>query len=177
MSCISDSTCEPRTRAGRGLRVDHRLSWDLPAPHTVQLTVGAGEIDAYDHVNNAVYMTWFDRVAWDHSASVGLPIERCLELDRGMVVLKSVIAYLRPALRGDALRVATWLLPRQGKVRVARRFQVVRDSDQATLARAEIEYACVELSAGRAARWPPVFIERYRVLDEVAAACENLVPL
>jgi hypothetical protein len=34
----------------------------------------------------------FDRAAWEHSASVGLTIERCLELDRGMAVLRSVIA-------------------------------------------------------------------------------------
>jgi acyl-CoA thioester hydrolase len=167
MSCISGSTSSR----------DGRLSFDLPAPHTISLTVGDGEIDAYDHVNNSVYMTWFDRVAWDHSALVGLPIERCLELDRGMVVLRSVISYVRPAIRGDTVRVATWLLPNQRKVRVARRFQAVRDSDNATLARAEIEYACVELSTGRPSRWPRVFIERYTVIDEVAAACGELAPI
>jgi acyl-CoA thioester hydrolase len=153
------------------------LSFDLPAPHTISLTVGDGDIDAFDHVNNSVYMTWFDRVAWDHSARVGLPIERCLELDRGMVVLRSVISYLWPAIRGDGVRVATWLLPNQSKLRVARRFQAVRDSDGATLARAEIEYACVELSTGRPSRWPRAFVERYTILDEVAAACGELAPI
>jgi acyl-CoA thioester hydrolase len=153
------------------------LIFDLPAPHTISLTVSGGDIDAYDHVNNSVYMTWFERVAWDHSARVGLPIERCLELDRGMVVLRSVISYLRPAIREDAVRVATWLLPGQSKVRVTRRFQAVRDADSATLARAEIEYACVELSTGRPSRWPPVFVERYTILDEVAAACRKLAPI
>ena len=65
------------------------LTWDLPAPHAISVTVSAAEIDAYDHVNNSVYMTWFERAAWDHSAAVGLPVEQCLELDRGMVVLRS----------------------------------------------------------------------------------------
>jgi len=51
------------------------LTWDLPAPHEISVTVSAAEIDAYDHVNNSVYMTWFDRVAWDHSAAVGLPVD------------------------------------------------------------------------------------------------------
>ena len=51
------------------------------------LDVTSGDIDAYDHVNNSVYMTWFDRVAWAHSAALGLPIETCLQLDRGMAVL------------------------------------------------------------------------------------------
>jgi acyl-CoA thioester hydrolase len=167
MSCISDSTSD----------CGDRLSFDLPAPHTISLAVSDGDIDAYDHVNNSVYMTWFDRVAWDHSAHVGLPTERCLELDRGMVVLRSVISYLRPAVRGDSVRVATWLLPNHGKVRVARRFQAVRDADNATLARAEIEYACVELSTGRPSRWPRVFVERYTIIDEVAAAWAGLAPI
>jgi len=57
--------------------------WDLPSPHAITLNVTAADIDAYGHVNNSVYMNWFDRVAWDHSAAVGLPIERCLSLDRG----------------------------------------------------------------------------------------------
>jgi acyl-CoA thioester hydrolase len=153
------------------------LPWDLPAPHAISVTVSAAEIDAYDHVNNSVYMTWFERAAWDHSAAVGLPVEQCLELDRGMVVLRSVIAYLRPAARGDAVRVATWILPNQRKVRVSRRFQVLRDSDGATLARAEIEYACVELSTGRPSRWPTVFLERYIVIDEVANAYPALAPV
>jgi acyl-CoA thioester hydrolase len=128
------------------------VTWDLPAPHAIPITVSAEEIDAFDHVNNSVYMTWFDRVAWDHSAAVGLPVEECLDLDRGMVVRRSLIAYIRPAVRDDTLRVATWILPSQHKVRVSRRFQVLRDSDGVTLARAEIEYACVELSTGRPSR-------------------------
>ena len=151
--------------------------WDLPAPHLASLAVAPADIDAYDHVNNAVYMTWFDRVAWEHSAALGLPIGKCLELDRGMAVLRSVIAYLRPAVLGDTIHAATWILPANGKLRVRRRFQVRRDVDGATLSRAEIEYACIELSSGRAARWPPEFRERYVALGEVARAGETLAPV
>ena len=150
------------------------LPWDLPSPHTITLNVTASDIDGYGHVNNSVFMNWFDRVAWDHSAAVGLPIERCLSLDRGMVVLRSVIGYLRPALRDDVVRIATWLIPNPRRVRVSRRFQVLRDLDRVTLARAEIEYACVELSSGRPSRWPGEFTERYTLKEEVAAAYPEL---
>ncbi|MGO9996469.1 MAG: acyl-CoA thioesterase [Acetobacteraceae bacterium] len=153
------------------------MTWDLPAPHVISISVTADEIDAFEHVNNSVYMTWFDRAAWDHSATVGLPVEQCLGLDRGMVVRRSVIAYVRPGVRGDVIRVATWILPNQRKVRVSRRFQVVRESDGETLARAEIEYACVELSTGRPSRWPPVFLERYVVIDAVANVYPSLGPV
>jgi len=119
-------------------------------------------------------MTWFDLAAWEHSASLGLPIDKCLKLDRGMAVLRSVIAYLRPAVLGDTIRAATWVLPAAGKLRIRRRFQIRREADAATLARAEIEYACIELSSGRPARWPAEFRERYVALDEVVRAAETL---
>jgi acyl-CoA thioester hydrolase len=151
--------------------------FDLPAPHIIDLEVGAADIDAYNHVNNAVYVTWCDRIAWDHSAALGLPIERCLEIDRGMAVVRTVIQYLRPALLGDVVHVATWIVPVDSRLRVRRRFQIVRLADESTLARAEIEYACIELSSGRPMRWPPEFRERYVSIPEVAVASATLAPL
>jgi acyl-CoA thioester hydrolase len=151
--------------------------FDLPAPHIIELTVGADDIDAYNHVNNAVYVTWCDRIAWDHSAVLGLPIERCLEIDRGMAVVRTIIQYLRPALLGDVVHIATWIVPVDSRLRVRRRFQIKRRSDDTTLARAEIEYACIELSSGRPTRWPPEFRERYVSIPEVAAASAALTPL
>jgi acyl-CoA thioester hydrolase len=151
--------------------------WDLPSPYVAFLAVAPADIDAYDHVNNAVHMTWFDRAAWEHSAALGLPIEKCLQLDRGMAVLRSVIVYLRPAVLGDTVQVATWLLPSEGRLRVRRRFQVRREAGGATLARAEIEYACIELSSGGPARWPPEFREGYVALSEVVRASVTLAPI
>lgn len=151
--------------------------WDLPAPFVASVEVVAADIDAYEHVNNAVYMSWFDRAAWEHSAALGLPIHACLRLDRGMAVLRSVIAYLRPALLGDTVQIATWLLPGDSKLRVGRRFQVRRAADSATLARAEVAYACIELSRGRPARWPPEFRQAYVPQPEVVNAAMTLAPL
>ena len=161
-----------------GLQDTNELAdWDLPAPHVVRLMVAAPDIDAYDHVNNAVYVTWLDRAAWSHSAALGLPIDRCLELDRGMAVLRSVIVYVRPALLGDGVHVGTWLLPADYKLRARRRFQLRRAADGATLVRAEIEYVCIELSSGRPLRAPPEFRERYVALADVAVAYAALPPL
>jgi len=152
-------------------------TYDLPNPHLLNIKVDAGDIDAYNHVNNAVYVTWCDRVAWDHSRALGLPIERCLELDRGMAVVRTLITYLRPALSHDALTIATWVLPAVSRLCVRRRFQIVRISDGVTLARAEIEYACIELSSGRPARWPLEFRECYASLPAVLHALGDLPEL
>jgi acyl-CoA thioester hydrolase len=153
------------------------LDWDLPGPHVAALVVAAADIDAYDHVNNAVYVTWLDRAAWSHSAALGLPVERCLELDRGMAVLRSVISYLRPALLGDTVHVATWLLAADYKLRARRRFQLRRAGDGVTLVRAEVEYVCIELSSGRPVRAPAEFRERYVALPDVSAAYAELPPV
>ncbi len=151
--------------------------FDLPMPFIWLREVVASEIDEYKHVNNAVYVQWLDRAAWEHSAVLGLPVARCVELDRGMAVVRSIIGYLRPALLGDVVEIATWLLPGNGRLRVARRFQVRRQRDGVTLARAEIEYACIELSSGRPMRWPAEFHTCYAPLAPVVAAHAELAPL
>jgi acyl-CoA thioester hydrolase len=135
------------------------------------------DIDAYQHVNNAVYLVWLDQVAWSHSAELGLPIERCVSLGFGMAVTRTVICYLRAALAGDQIETATWLIPGSGRLRVARRFQIRRANDHETLVRAEIEYACIELKSGRPARWPAEFRERYVVRADVASLLHGLAPL
>jgi len=153
------------------------LAFDLPTPFIWRHNVVGDEIDEYNHVNNAVYVRWLDCAAWEHSAQLGLPVTRCVELDRGMAVVRSVIGYLRPALLGDTVEVATWLLPGNGRLRVARRFQVRRATDGGTLARAEIEYACIELISGRPTRWPAEFHTSYTPLPAVIDAYATLPPL
>ena len=149
--------------------------WDLPSPHVLALDVDAADIDAYDHVNNAVYVTWFDRAAWNHSAALGIPMERCVALDRGMAVLRTAVAYVRPALLGDHVLVATWLLRGDSPLRVRRRFQARRSADGTTLARAEIDYVCIELSSGRPTRQPAEFRDRYAPSEAIETAYARLV--
>ena len=53
------------------------------APHIVTLEVLAADIDAYDHVNNSVYLAWFDRAAWSHSETLGLSLDQCVTCGGG----------------------------------------------------------------------------------------------
>jgi acyl-CoA thioester hydrolase len=153
------------------------LTFDLPSPHLVEILVDESHIDAYQHVNNAVYVTWCDHAAWHHSAALGLPIERCLKLGRGMAVVRTSIAYLRPAFDKDSLIMATWLLPAESRLCIRRRFQLQRPADGLTLARAEVEYACIELSSGRPARWPAEFRPAYASRPGVLEALPTLTQL
>jgi acyl-CoA thioester hydrolase len=139
---------------------------DFPGAHVVQLEVRAADIDAYAHVNNAVYLTWLDRAAWSHSAALGLPLERCVAMRRGMAALRTEIDFVRAALAGDQVQVATWIAGGDGRLRVGRRFQVLRVADGETLARARTDYVCINLDTGKAVRMPPEFTRAY-----VATVC------
>jgi len=137
------------------------MAFEHPSPHVIELEVEAQDIDAYEHVNNAIYLTWLDRAAWSHSAALGVPLERCVGLRRGMAALRTEIDFVRAALVGDRVRVATWIAGSNGRLRVERRFQVLRAPDGATLARARTEYVCINLDTGRAVRMPELFARAY----------------
>jgi acyl-CoA thioester hydrolase len=135
--------------------------WDAPNVHVVEIGVQPADIDAYGHVNNSVYLTWLDRAAWSHSAALGIPLEQCLRTRRGMAALRIEIDYLRAALAGGVVQVATWIESNDSRVRVGRCFQLWRPRDGQNLARARVGYVCINLDNGRAVRMPPEFIQAY----------------
>ena len=137
--------------------------WDHPDPHTVELAVQPADIDAYNHVNNSVYLSWFDRAAWSHSAALGISVEHCVTIRRGMAAHRTEIDYLRAAVLGDRVWVGTWILSTDSRLRVARGFQVLRVADGEVLARARTDYVCINLDSGRASRMPELFARTYVV--------------
>ena len=139
------------------------MQFDHPAAHVVELAVQPEDIDVYEHVNNAVYLTWLDRAAWSHSATLGVPLGQCVALRRGMAAHRIEIEYLRAAVRGDVVQAATWIVGTDGRLRAERRFQLRRKTDGETLARARIDYVCINLDSGRAVRMPASFARAYVV--------------
>ena len=135
--------------------------WELGQPHVVAVDVDPADIDEYGHVNNAVYLRWLDRAAWSHSAALGVSVEDCTRLRRGMAALRIEIDYVRAALPRDRVEVATWIVESDRKLRVKRRFQIRHAGDNGTLARATTEYVCLNLDNGRATRMPPEFKAAY----------------
>ena len=149
-----ESTEAPQTSRSEDTRA-------LGPPFRLRHVVVTDEIDAYNHVNNAAYIRWLDRCAWAHSAFLGISIEDCQRIDRGMAVRRSLIDYLAPAFLGDGVIIATWIVHSNGKLRVTRRFEVSRESSGQLLLQASIDYVCLVLSTGRPARMPPEFVHRY----------------
>ena len=151
-----------------------RRLFRLPAPYLGEHRVLAGEIDEYDHVNNTVYLTWLDAIAWAHSAKLGMPIERCLTLRRGMAVRHTRADYLQAALVDERLLIATWIVACDGRLRCTRRFEILRTVDGARVLEAEIDFFCLNLHTGKPARFPAEFTRCYAPVPEVAAAYADL---
>lgn len=142
----------------------------LPEPHIGPHRVIETEIDAYEHVNNTIYLQWLDRIAWAHSAVLGLPIDACLALRRGMAVRHTRVDYWDAARLGDDLEIATWIVASDERLRCTRRFEILRVADGNRMLDAEIDFFCMNLDTGRPCRFPPEFVDRYRPLPEVVAA-------
>ena len=78
-----------------------------------------------------------------------------------MAAQRIEIDYLRAARAGDRVRVATWIVSATRGCASTRRFQVRRAPTAPTLARARIDYVCINLDTGRAARMPESFARAY----------------
>jgi acyl-CoA thioester hydrolase len=146
----------------------------LPAAYVGAHQVAPAEIDEYDHVNNSVYLRWMDGIAWAHSAKLGMPLERCLELRRGMAVRHTRVDYLGAALVDDILLIATWIISSDARLRCSRRFEILRASNGARVLDAEIDFFCLNLDTGKPSRFPPEFSECYAARPEIVAAYAQL---
>lgn len=78
-----------------------------------------------------------------------------------MAIRRGEYDYLLPTRAGEALTLATWLCASDGRSSMERRFQLVRDSDGATVVRGRWDLICIELGSGRARRLPPEFLAVY----------------
>ena len=142
-------------------RLEQGMGWDLATPFIIDLQVAAEDIDGLGHANNAVYVSWLERCAWRHSQRLGLDLTEYRRLDRAMAVVRHEIDYLAAGYEGDELQLATWIVDWDQRLKMTRRFQLVRPRDGATLLRAQTTFVCIELSSGKPKRMPAEFIDGY----------------
>lgn len=137
------------------------MDWDHPNPFTRSVAPQPADIDGLNHTNNAVYLQWCEATAWAHSEALGLGLADYRRLDRAMAIHRGEYDYLLPTQVGDELVLGTWLFPGDGKVKMERRFQLIRPRDGATVLRGRWTLVCIELASGRARRLPPEFVAAY----------------
>jgi acyl-CoA thioester hydrolase len=72
----------------------------------LEIVVNLEDIDVLNHVNNAVYVKWMDKVAFEHWAFLtrNNPLPQFI-----WVVLRHEIDYVKQAVLGDKITVKTWV--------------------------------------------------------------------
>lgn len=108
--------------------------------HHWDLTVRSYELDMHRHVNNAVYLNYFEAARMAFLDEIGFDYARLLRLGYSLFVAKIEVAYKAPALLGDRLTVLTSPFKRKRMSGVFRQ-RVVRGDEE--LCSADITWACV----------------------------------
>ena len=119
--------------------------------HETKLRVRYAEIDAQGHVNNAVYLSYFEvgRVEWLRAA--GLSYRELEEQGYGIVVVEVLAHYRRAAFFDDELTLRTELADLS---RASMRFEYVVSRDGELLVTGHTRHACVNLATGKPIRVP-----------------------
>lgn len=137
------------------------FDWDYPEPFVVQARVQPEDIDGLGHANNLVYLRWLEQAAWHHSIHLGLDLAAYEHHQRAMVVHRHELDYLSACHEGNEVNIGTWLVACDNKMRLWRRYQVVR-TDGTTCLRGLTRFVCADLHSGRPKRMPPEFIQGYQ---------------
>lgn len=121
--------------------------------HQFRLVTVEDDIDELNHVNNLVYLRWSLKAAVSHSTQVGWPPLRYQSHGAGFIVRSHNIKYRYPASLGDAIVIRTWIVDME-RVSSLRRYDILRERDDKLLARAETNWAFVDIQTLKLQRIP-----------------------
>jgi acyl-CoA thioester hydrolase len=136
----------------------------MPAIFHWKHTIVDDEIDGQDHANNVAYVEWLQSAAVAHSAAQGWPGSRYKEIGYGWVVRRHTIEYLQPAFAGDSIVVRTWVATMR-RVSSLRKYQILRASDNALLAKAETLWAFIDYQARQPRRILPQVVDSFDLVE------------
>ena len=123
------------------------LPWPVAEPHCIRVTVGAEDIDAFEHTNNVSYLRWLEQCAWSHTCALGLDMDAYRRIGTGCVARRHELDYLAASFEGDELIVGTWIEENDGRVTMWRGYRIFRAAD------ARAKY-CARARSGPASTWP-----------------------
>jgi acyl-CoA thioester hydrolase len=118
-----------------------------PHAHCHEIEVTSSSIDANGHASNIEFVRWMQEAAISHADVRGCTAAT-REAGAAWVVRTHKIEYLRPAFVGDRIQVLTWLANLR-RASSLRKYEFVRVSDNAVLARGETDWVFIDASTGR----------------------------
>ena len=109
-------------------------------PFRLPITVRGYELDAFQHVNNAVYLQYFEHARWMALRELGPDWLQGQGLT--LVVRKVTLEYARPARVFDELVIRLWV-ERIGRTSLTFGQDLRRQDDDALVASADVVTVCL----------------------------------
>lgn len=141
-------------------------------PVTVELPVQWGDMDSFAHVNNVVYLRWFEsaRIAYFERAGI---LERMATERVGPILARQTIDYRLPLQYPDTLRVATTVI-KLGKTSFTMGLRMrSRAQGRAIAAEGESVVVMMDYRAGRKVQ---LWEELRRRIEELEASAPETPP-
>lgn len=129
--------------------------YDVSFPYTVPITVGFRDLDSLGHVNNAVYLTYFEQARVGYGLQL---IGSTLLRDLAFIVAEATVTYLRPAFFADQLDLGV-RISEIGTKSFVMEYGLRRRSDNELLARGRTVQVWFNYQTGRSEPVPSSFRE------------------
>jgi acyl-CoA thioester hydrolase len=116
------------------------------------------DLDAMQHLNNAIYPSYAENVAMQLGDHFGWSFKEWFDQGLAFVARRHQIQYLQPATFNDTLEIATWLYNVR-RTSATRYYGFHRHADGELLAQMATLWALLDLESGRPTRLPETFVE------------------
>ena len=138
------------------------------ATHVTEHRVRFHELDPYDHVNHAMYVTYFEVGRVEALESIGLGLDTMKSQGFHFVITQLTVRFRRAARSGDRLAIRTTVseFARVSTVwtQEVRRLRDEQDEVGELIATANVRVAVTDTS-GKPTRPPETLFETLRLLD------------
>ena len=132
------------------------------ATHSTQIVPRFGELDPYNHVNHAVYVSYFEAARCVALEDVGMALPDLSDENVQIVVTNLEVRFREPATARDTLRIETEVAElRRASTKWNQR--IIREADDTVLVQAQLTAAVCD-NAGKPRRPPPDFMSRLEAL-------------
>jgi acyl-CoA thioester hydrolase len=131
-----------------------------PPAHVLRLArhVEWQDIDAAQHVNNAMYLDYVEDCAMRARATYGWPLARLQAEGAAITIRRHQIEYRQPALLDDELELASWLSS-IGPISAVRHCTIRRLGDDQLLAQAHTLWEWIDVNTRQSAPIPDAFLK------------------
>jgi len=98
--------------------------------HTSRFSARSYELDSYRHLNNGVYLGWFEQARLEYLQSLGFSYDGFADRRQWLVVARTEVDFRVPLHLGDAVAIET-VVEALGRSSVRFRQRLRRDADVA----------------------------------------------